>query len=142
MTKVKAQKQISLDQDGTSLNVEKLRDRWVLISLWATWCSACKIQIPDLNRLYQRRDKNQLHIVGITYDWEISAATQPSLEDLGKRFDISYPILAASKDNLRWFPKDPEIPTSLLLRPGGKVYAMHIGLLTDKMVLATIRKNS
>lgn len=114
----------------------------MLISLWATWCAACKIQIPDLNRLYQKRDKNRLQVLGVTYDWESSAKNQTSLDELKQRFNIAFPILPASKENLSLFPNDPEIPTSLLLRPGGQVYAMHVGLLTDKMVLSAIKKNS
>jgi thiol-disulfide isomerase/thioredoxin len=53
---------------GDVSTVEKLRGKVVLIDFWASWCSACRMTVPELNQLQDRFGAQGLTIVGLTDD--------------------------------------------------------------------------
>jgi AhpC/TSA family len=44
--------------DGTVLNSSDLRGRVVILDFWATWCPACRREMPELEELYRRYQRN------------------------------------------------------------------------------------
>src|SRR5215470_7199720 len=40
--------------DGTVVNSREFRGRVVVLDYWATWCPACRREMPELEKLYQR----------------------------------------------------------------------------------------
>ena len=55
----------SLDHEDVRLS--DLRGKPVLLNFWATWCSACWSEIPDLVELHKRLGE-RLHVIGISLD--------------------------------------------------------------------------
>jgi thiol-disulfide isomerase/thioredoxin len=55
------------DLSGQVVRLSDLRGRMVVLNFWATWCSACLTEIPDLVEL-QKRYTNRLAIIGISLD--------------------------------------------------------------------------
>jgi thiol-disulfide isomerase/thioredoxin len=52
--------------EGGSLDLESLRGRPLLINFWATWCAACRIELPALDRLSERRQG--LNVIAVSED--------------------------------------------------------------------------
>lgn len=44
--------------DGTVVSSAELRGRVVVLDYWATWCPACRREMPELEKLYQRYQGN------------------------------------------------------------------------------------
>ncbi len=40
-------------QDGRNHRISELSGKVVVLNMWATWCAACRTEMPDLNRLQQ-----------------------------------------------------------------------------------------
>lgn len=131
-----------VDQAGNTLVIDNAQKRWLLINLWATWCAPCLIEIPDLVRLHQQRATHGLNIVGVVQDWTPDLPMHEPTQRLKKRLKIEYPNVPAAPENLRWFGSNPSVPSTALFRPDGRFYALHQGLLTDKMILSAIRSRS
>jgi thiol-disulfide isomerase/thioredoxin len=55
------------DLSGRRVNLSDFRGKTVILNFWATWCTACLTEIPDLIEL-QKRYSNQLVILGISLD--------------------------------------------------------------------------
>jgi thiol-disulfide isomerase/thioredoxin len=55
------------DLSGRPVNLSDFRGKTVILNFWATWCTACLTEIPDLIEL-QKRYSNQLVILGISLD--------------------------------------------------------------------------
>lgn len=53
--------------NGDVLSARDLRDRVVLVDVWATWCAPCLAEMPTLKRLHNRH-ASTLRIVGVNVD--------------------------------------------------------------------------
>lgn len=52
--------------DGGSLDLASFRGRPLLLNFWATWCAACRVELPALDKLSARR--RGLNILAISED--------------------------------------------------------------------------
>lgn len=52
--------------DGGTVALSELRDKWVLINFWATWCPYCVIQMPYLQAAFEERE-SEVEFIGINF---------------------------------------------------------------------------
>ena len=50
--------------DGGTVELSQLRDKWVLLNFWATWCPYCVIQMPYLQAAFEERG-SEIEFIGI-----------------------------------------------------------------------------
>ena len=60
----------------------------ILLTFMAAWCGPCIDELPVLNKLYQKYQKQGLKLIGISIDLEGPKAMQPIVDKL----KISFPI--------------------------------------------------
>ena len=53
---------------GKPLNLASMRGRSVLLNFWATWCAACRMEMPILDRLQQREASSGLEVIAVSED--------------------------------------------------------------------------
>lgn len=51
--------------DGKTTSLASLRGRPILLNFWASWCAACRIELPILDRLVGETD---VHVVAVSED--------------------------------------------------------------------------
>lgn len=54
--------------DRPDLAVSELRDRVVVLNVWATWCPPCRRELPSLQRLTEKLDAEQFAVIGLSVD--------------------------------------------------------------------------
>ena len=54
--------------DGTATNLPAFRGRVVLLNFWATWCPACRDELPELDRLQALMAGTDLRIAAVSID--------------------------------------------------------------------------
>lgn len=71
--------------DGSALNFASFRGKVVLVNFWATWCPACRTELPDLDRLQETVGRKNLEIVAVSVDRGGRAVITPFLRQLNIR---------------------------------------------------------
>jgi len=126
--------------DGGNITLSESLGKVTLIDFWAAWCRPCRIENPNLVRLYKKYNSSGLQIIGVSLD-----RTKEQWEK------------AVSDDNLPWvhvsnlnFWNDPiarqysirAIPQSFLLDENGYVIAKDLrGLSLDQSVESALSVN-
>ncbi len=59
--------------DGGSFALSQLRGKVVLIDFWASWCRPCRIENPNVKRVYERFHKKGFEILGVSLDRDHAA---------------------------------------------------------------------
>jgi len=111
-------------REGVKLS--ELQGKWVFVNFWATWCPPCRNEMPSMELLHRRMerdhgDKWEMVAISVDEDWsEVNrffGETKPSFTVL---WDKSKNV-ATRQWGTRKFPE------SYLIDPQGKVVAKFVG---------------
>lgn len=119
----------AVDSYGRPIEISNYRGKWVVINYWATWCSPCIQEIPDLNKL-AKYYKDKVVVLGVTIDNINNAA----LQALGQGYQVEYPFLRSFPIE-KWGGKPRAIPVTYILDPKGRLYKT----LTGRQTLANFQ---
>lgn len=74
--------------NGASIDI-KSPAKVLVINYWATWCSPCRKEIPELNELdHQLSDR--VDVVGVNYDGVVGDQLLKQMQKLGIEFENLY----------------------------------------------------
>jgi thiol-disulfide isomerase/thioredoxin len=109
---------------GGALDLTSLRGKVVLVNFWATWCPPCRKEMPDLQALQKKFDKQGLVILGITDE------EQQKVKDFLSAQPYEYAILFdPNHDAAKQFGIEG-IPKSYVYDRNGKLVAQSIDMRT------------
>ena len=54
------------DLHGKKVTLSQLRGKIVMVNFWATWCPPCRLEMPDLDKIYTHFESQGLVILSIT----------------------------------------------------------------------------
>lgn len=112
--------------DGSQVELTDYRGQWVLLNFWASWCTPCRSETPDLQALSERAG-DTLVVLGVNQQETRSAAA-----DFAQQYGLTYPIvLDRSGDVSIAYRVGRDIPISLLVRPDGVIEQFYFGELRD-----------
>ncbi|MGY1409980.1 MULTISPECIES: TlpA family protein disulfide reductase [unclassified Luteimonas] len=119
--------------DGSQYDLAELRGQWVVVNFWATWCSPCLKEMPELSALHTMRE--HISVVGLAYE-EIDV---PAMQSFLTEHPVAYPIAII---DVYEPPADFETPRGLpmtyLIAPDGKVARQFLGPVTAKEIETAI----
>ena len=107
---------------GDEFDLEKQRGQWVVVNFWATWCSPCLEEMPELSALDAMREN--IKVVGLAYE-------EIDLQDMKaflQKHPVVYPVAivdvtAPPAD----FATPRGLPMTYLIAPDGKVARKFLG---------------
>lgn len=68
---------------GETLDLSKWKGRVVLLNLWATWCTPCKKEMPDLAVLQKQLGGPDFEVVALSLDRKGLEASRAFLKEIG-----------------------------------------------------------
>ncbi|HEY8539820.1 MAG TPA: TlpA disulfide reductase family protein [Steroidobacteraceae bacterium] len=88
----------------------------VVINFWATWCGACRQQMPQLEELHDKYRRAGLVVLGVNIDEE----REPVVE-MVDALKVSYPILFDTRKEVARAYKVGSLPVTVLIDREGTV---------------------
>jgi len=70
------------DPDGHLHRLSDFRGEWVVVNFWATWCSPCLEEIPDLIELASEKEPVPVVVIGIDFEEIETVALKQFIETL------------------------------------------------------------
>lgn len=64
------------DANGNIVNLSSFKGKKVFVNLWATWCPPCRVEIPSIEELAGKMDKQAVIFVMLSLDENFDIARQ------------------------------------------------------------------
>ena len=118
--------QMAPDFTLTSINGEEItlsdyRGKVVVINFWATWCGPCRYEIPMLIEFQELYGTDKLIVLGVA----INSGSKEAVEKFADEFNITYPILYGSDEELGklvyMYGNFASIPSTFIVNRKGEV---------------------
>jgi peroxiredoxin len=119
---------------GSRLDVADYHGRFVLVNFFASWCSACQVEAPLINRAQRMLRQQGGTVIGINYQDNV-----PADVTYARQYDLSFPILGDPNQTLASAYGVNGIPESFLISPSGRVVALNRGEITSAWVNVVAR---
>ena len=107
---------------GTSLGLESLKGKVVMLNFWASWCGPCRKEMPLLEQMHKKYSKQGFALLGVNVDAESADA-----EKLLKTVQVSFPILFDKESKVSGLYNVNAMPSSVFIDRKGNLRALHRG---------------
>jgi cytochrome c biogenesis protein CcmG, thiol:disulfide interchange protein DsbE len=127
----------SWDLNGNEVELADFKGHPVLITFWATWCSACQAELPAVQRIRDRYQSTGLTVLAVNYretntgrEGEYLAGLHVNLQSL---MDPQGDIATA-------YGVDSGLPITVLLDRKATVLQIMIGAVADATLESAVRQ--
>jgi thiol-disulfide isomerase/thioredoxin len=113
------------DADGKPQALAQWKGRPLVINFWATWCTPCVEEMPDLQALREHYLARKLEVVGLAID------NTSAVQEFRRKLGIKYPLLVAGSGGTELARAlgnaSGGLPHTVLLDASGVVRYSHLG---------------
>jgi thiol-disulfide isomerase/thioredoxin len=112
-------------EEGGTVRLSQLKGNVVLLNVWATWCGPCKMELPIVQRMYDRYSDRNFVVLAVNVD-----ADRKRVEPFLKRFNISLPVYSAAPEDVAQMTA-MGIPSTFIIGPDRTLIDMAVGFSAD-----------
>ena len=106
----------------------------VVLNFWATWCPPCVAEIPDFIEIQNELGGKGLTFVGVSLD-----QSPAPVKKYVKRTKVNYPVVMGDSEVVKDFGNISGIPTTYVIDKGGVIRMSHVGKISKKKLLASVK---
>src|SRR5687768_14659154 len=112
------------DLNGTVTDFKDLKGKTIFLNLWATWCGPCRYEMPSIQKLYDKVDKDKIVFVMLSLDHDKNS--RDKVESFVKEKEYTFPVYLP-KGYLTEQLQVRVIPTTFVISPDGKIASQETG---------------
>lgn len=110
------------DLNGRPVSLSDFRGKIVFLNFWTTWCYACRIEMPDMQKLHQKFKNQDFAMVAINLQESVSKVKQ-----FFKDFKLTFTALLDSDGEVGAQFMITAIPTTFILDKQGIIIGKVMG---------------
>jgi cytochrome c-type biogenesis protein len=126
--------------DGQSIQLQDLQGKSVLINFWGTWCAPCRVEMPDLQQVFEQYN-GELAIIALAAEPDTEALVRAFQQEMG----ITFPLAVDRSNRINQIYSIVSQPSTFILDGAGVIRYRHFGVISQQQIvdaLAAIRINS
>lgn len=132
------------DQYGKTHKLSDYKGKVVFLNFWATWCPPCKMEMPDIQKIYEKYEKqgeeSEVVILSVaapnTQDEKDIDGIKAFLEENG----YTYPVLMDDGGYTFGAYRISSLPTTFMIDKEGNVFGYVQGGLTQEAMESIIKQ--
>jgi len=109
--------------DAKTVNLKDYRGRFILLNFWATWCSPCLKEMPDLEEAYLEMGQEKLVVLAVGMGESVE-----KIKAFFNKYGFTFPLLADKKMEITKLYGVRNIPVTYLIDPDGIVLGRALGI--------------
>lgn len=110
---------------GQTVELSQLRDKWVLVNFWATWCRFCVAQQPYLQAAFEEKG-GEIELIGINLGESEKRVRQHTTADITFTMALDTDQTIGAAYSIRY------LPTTFLIDEEGTIRGIKVGAFTSK----------
>lgn len=113
------------DVDGRNVSLSDYEGKVIVISFWATWCTPCKAEMPELHKVYKALKDQGLVVLSISTD---EARNEPQVKATARAGGYTFPVLLDPERTVfGQFSANPNLPVTVIIDQKGVIQETHDG---------------
>ena len=112
------------DANGKNISLSSFKGKYVLVDFWASWCGPCRMENPNVVKVYDEFKNKNFTILGVSLDKENDPWLQAIKDDNLTWTHVS-DLKYWSSEAVNIF-KFEGIPFNILIDPQGKIIAQEL----------------
>ncbi len=142
MRRTKVQERIDFtvaDLEGNEISFDsnQFKGKVVLVNIFGSWCGSCNGEIPHLVNFKKKYQRQDLEIIGITFEKDSEDIARIKVRRLIKKHKINYPILFGGQEKrthvlstIKGLDRFSSYPTTIFIGRDGRVKDVKVGFLS------------
>jgi thiol-disulfide isomerase/thioredoxin len=117
------------DLQGSPLRSNEFRGSLTVVNFWASWCAPCRVEQPDLEKVWTSYENKGVRFLGVTVRDSLTSA-RAHVEEFG----VTYPSVFAKNGDTSIPAKYRVlfVPSTVVLDGSGRIAARIIGATNER----------
>jgi cytochrome c biogenesis protein CcmG/thiol:disulfide interchange protein DsbE len=114
---------------GETIRLADYRGKAVLINFWATWCGPCKVEMPLIQKYFQKFSSN-LAVLAVNNDEPLNDV-KSYVDEMG----LTFTVLLDPGEKVENIYRVDAFPTSIFVSSDGVIKYRHIGVMNEDQLV-------
>lgn len=124
------------DLSQKKIKLSDYKGKVLILNFFATWCPPCRVEIPELVKIYQENQAKGLVVLSIALDTD---GLPQVLNKFVKDMKIPYPVLVGTMSLVDQY-QISGVPTTLVITREGKIHKRYDGLVPGSRFISDLGK--
>ncbi len=121
---------------GKEVSLADYKGKALIVNFWATWCGACKLEMPWLAQLRDEYANRGFEVVGIVTD----GASEEVVRKIAEKYGVKYTVARCNHKTAQAYGGLPYLPESFYIDRDGNVILASADAGSKEEIEANIRK--
>jgi len=108
--------------DGKTVSLSDMRGKVVFLNFWATWCGPCKMEVGEIDRLYDKLGGKNFTVMAVSVGEDGRKVSR-----FMDREGIDFPVYLDIDTNVAREYRVNGIPTTFIVDPDGNIVGSALG---------------